>query len=128
MFPGVYTYPIILFSTENRNCMFIYGVDFDVARFNGMGMRRPQIEKRATGRGSRFFFGTSPADLSHIITFRNRGFETAINNNGIIFVRHKEEVRDAIRVAMTYEAEGAHNNGYLLNFKTSNKKQPLSTF
>lgn len=78
MFSGVYTYPTILFSTENGCRVFIYGVDFDVARFNGMGMRRPQIEKRATGRGSRFFFSTSPINLSHIITLRNPGFMTAI--------------------------------------------------
>ncbi len=40
MFRGVYSYPTAPFSTENGNRMFIYGVDFDVARFNGMGIAK----------------------------------------------------------------------------------------
>lgn len=41
-----------------------------------------------------------------------------LHNGDIILAGHEEEAWGAFRVVMSYDAEGTHNDGYLLNFKT----------
>lgn len=47
---------------------------------------------------------------------------TEINTGDIILVGYEESVWGAIRVVMTYDAEGTNNDGYLLNLKITDSK------
>ncbi len=74
----------------------------------GWALRKPQIEKRATGRGSRFFFGTSPTNSSHTIPLGTEGFEKDIRMNPIGMIIKQELERQERTI--TWFASKLHCN------------------